>query len=188
MRDYILDKAYEMMGLKNEEQYIPVLQEIYGTTYKTADKYSIFDFLGETFCGELKSRDLSINEYPETMIGYIKIEEGFKKLNWFKDIMPNYKVYLWFAFREGLFCWELNDNNYKLNGGDTQKRISGTCNRGWNDFKEHYHIKKEFLTKISDIPVYIHPVVAENTIKLAEKKKSYYKSSLPTGVCLLKIK
>ena len=183
-----LDAAYEEMGKMNEKLYKPVITEIYGLAYKTAYKYSKVDFLGETFCGELKSRDLSIDDFKETMIGYNKIEEGFKKLDWYKDHMPNYKVYFWFAFREGLFAWELNRTNYDLNGGDSQKRIGGTSNRGWSDYKDHYYIKKENLVKINDTPVWIHPVVAENTKKLAEKKISYYKSSFPAGVCLIKIK
>lgn len=182
----ILDKAYEEMGTMNEKIYKPIIQEIYGIVYKTAFKYCRVDFLGETFCGELKSRDVSINDFTETMIGYNKIEEGFKKLNWFKDHMPNYKVYLWFAFKEGLFVWELNETNYKLNGGDTQKRIGGTSNRGWNDYKDHYYIKKEFLVKINNTPVWIHPLVAENTRKKTEK--TIWKSSIPAGVCLLPLK
>jgi len=182
-----LDLAYEEMGNKNENQYKPIIAGIYGIVYKTAYKYCVTDFLGEDYCGELKARDLSVDDFNETMIGQNKIDEGFKKLDWYKDHMPNYKVYLWFAFKEGLFAWELNRNKYELNGGDKQKRIGGTSNRGWNDYKDHYYIKKENLVKVSDVPVWIHPVVAENTRKLADKKKSYYKSSIPTGVCLIKL-
>lgn len=176
-----LDKAYEEMGTRNEKIYKPIIQEIYGIVNKTSYKYCRVDFLGEMFCGELKARNLSFNDFTETMIGYNKIENGFKKLDWYKDHMPNYKVYLWFAFKEGLYAWELNRKNYDLNGGDSQKRIGGTCNRGRDDYKDHYYIKKEFLTKISDTPVWIHPLVEENT-----KKK--FKSSIPDGVCLLRIK
>jgi hypothetical protein len=178
-----LDLAYEEMGRKNENQYKPIIDGIYGQVYKTAYKYCVTDFLGENYCGELKSRDLSIDDFTETMIGYNKIEEGFKKLNWFKDHMPNYKVYLWFAFKEGLFAWELNKTNYNLNGGDKQKRIGGTYNRGYADYKDHYYIKKEFLVKKNDTPVWIHPLVAENTRKKTEK--TVWKSSIPTGVCLI---
>lgn len=169
-----LDKAYEEMGLRNEEQYKPIISEIYGSVIKTDYKYSRVDFLGKRFFGELKSRDLSINDFNETIVGYKKIQTGFKKLKMYK----NYKVYIWFAFKEGLFAWELNETNYELNGGDAQKKLAGTCIRGWGDYKEHYFIKKEFLQQVDDTPVWIHPLVAENSLK----------SSLPTGVCLLKIK
>ena len=183
LKNLTLQKAYEEMGAKNEKLYKPIIAEKYGIVYKTAYKFSRVDFLGETFCGELKSRDMGLDDFSETMIGYNKIEEGFRQLEWYKDHMPNYKVYLWFAFKQGLFCWELNKTNYDLNGGDKQKRLGGTKNRGWNDFKDHYYIKKEHLVKIDDTPVWIHPVVAENS-----KKKFTYKSSIPDGVCLLKFK
>ena len=171
-----LDKAYEEMGTRNEKLFKPIIQEIYGIVYKTAYKYCSVDFLGEDYCGELKSRDLSIADFTETMIGYNKIEDGFKKLDWYKDHMPNYKVYLWFAFKEGLYAWELNRTNYELNGGEIQKRIGGTSKRGWDDYKHHYYIKKEFLVKMNDTPVWIHPLVAENNKP---------KSKIRTGVCYL---
>lgn len=169
-RNTELDAAYEEMGKRNENQYKPIIALLYGLVYKTAYKYCVTDFLGEDYCGELKARDLSIEDHSETMIGYNKIIEGFKKLDWYKDHMPKYKVYLWFAFKEGLFVWELNKTNYDLNGGDNQKRIGGTCNRGYADYKDHYYIKTENLVKISDVPVWIHPLVAENTRKKFEKK------------------
>jgi hypothetical protein len=188
-RNSELDKAYEDMGKKNENLYKPIIAELYGIVYKTAYKYCVTDFLGETFCGELKSRDLSVDEFYETMIGYNKIEDGFKKLDWYKDHMPNYKVYLWFAFREGLYAWELNRKNYDLNGGDKQKRIGGTSNRGRDDYKDHYYIKKEHMVKVSDVPVWIHPLVAENSRIREEKKKKLYsqrvRNALPEGVCFL---
>jgi hypothetical protein len=95
--------------------------------------------------------------------------------------MPNYKVYFWFAFKEGLYSWELNRNNYILNGGDSQKRIGGTMKRGIQDFKYHLYIKKEHLVKINNTPVWIHPLVLENS------NKPLFKSSIPEGVCWLKI-
>jgi hypothetical protein len=173
-----LEKAYANMGDKNEKLYKPIIQDIYGIVYKTAYKYCRIDFLGEEYCGELKSRNSSINDFTETMIGYNKIVEGFNKLDWYKNLRPNYKVYLWFAFKEGLYVWELNTKNYELNGGDKQKRMGGTSNRGYDDYKEHYYIKNELLTKINDTPVWIDPIVKENS----------YNSSIPKGVCLLKMK
>jgi hypothetical protein len=165
-----LDLAYEEMGLKNEKIYKPIIAEIYGIVYKTAYKYCRVDFLGEYYCGELKARDLSIEDHKETMIGYNKIEEGFKKLDWYKDHMPNYKVYLWFAFREGLFAWELNRKSFELNGGDSRKRLAGTDGRGYDDYKDHYFIDVKSLIKVNDTPVWIHPIVAENTRRQKEKK------------------
>ena len=170
-----MNNAYTIMGARNEKIYKPILEKKYGILYKTAFKYCRCDFLGEKFAGELKSRDGSVNDFNETMIGFNKIEEGFKKLDWYKDHMPDYKFYLWFAFREGLYAWELNRKNYELNGGDDMKKYSGTTKRGFNDFKVHYYIKTEFLEKIDDTPPFIHPDVAENN-------KPYSR-----GICYLKI-
>jgi len=173
-----LDKAYEEMGRMNENQYKPIIKRLRGDVMKTEYKYCRVDFVGVDYAGELKSRDASILDYGnETMIGFNKLEEGWKKLEWYRDHIPQYKVYLWFAFKEGLYEWELNEENYKLNGGDIQKRMGGTSKRGKADYKLHYYIKKEFLTKIDDTPVWIHPLVAENNRP--------YKSSIPEGVCFL---
>jgi len=176
-----IKKAYEIMGDKNEKLYKPILEKKYGILYKTLDKYARNDFLGETFAGELKSRDGSIKDFKETMIGYNKIQDGFKKLEWYKDHMPNYKYYCWFAFKEGLYAWELNKVNYDKNGGDIMKKFSGTNKRGFDEYIDHYYIKTEFLEKIDDTPPYIHPLVVENTLKYKKYKP------ITRGVCFLKL-
>ena len=176
----ILDKGYENMGYMNEKLYKPIISKLYGNVIKTNYRYSRVDFLGKDFCGELKSRNLSIDDFTETMIGYNKIVKGFKNIDLYKETKPNYKIYFWFSFKEGLYVWELNKENYELNGGDKQKQMGGTSNRGYRDYKEHYFIKTEFLTKIDDTPVWIDPIVIDNSYK-----PSYSKTE---GVCLLKFK
>ena len=131
------------------------------------------DFVGEDYWGELKSRNCSINDYPDFMFGFNKITDGFKKLN------NGFRVFFWIALNEGLFEWELTQEKYDLNGGDLQKREGGTNNRGYDDYKYHYFVKRENWKKVSDHPVWVHPLVKQN---------SFNKSSLPVGVCLLKIK
>ena len=172
-----LDNSYVNMGNMNEKLYKPIINKIYGTVFKTSYKYSRIDFIGENYCGELKSRNLNYDTFTETMVGYNKINEGFNKLDFYKQGNSNYKMYFWFAFKEGLYVWELTKENYELNGGDSQKRMGGTSNRGYNDYKEHYYIKTELLTKIDDTPVWIDPEVEVNSYK--------YSSG---GVCLLKFK
>jgi hypothetical protein len=175
-----LDKGYANMGDMNEKLYKPIINKIYGTVFKTSYKYSRIDFIGENYCGELKSRNLNYDTFNETMIGYNKITEGFNKLDFYRQGNSNYKMYFWFAFKEGLYVWELTKENYELNGGDKQKRMGGTSNRGYNDYKEHYYIKTELLTKIDDTPVWIDPDVEVNSYKIPHHKTE--------GVCLLKIK
>jgi hypothetical protein len=174
----ILNKAYEEMGSRNEKMYKPIIQKIYGPIMKTTFKYYQIDFLGESFGGELKSRTSSYNDFAEIMIGYNKVKFGFEKLDWYKDHIPKYKIYFWFAFKDGLYAWELNKTNYQINGGDSQKRIGGTNKRGKDDYKEHYYIKKQYLTKIDDTSVWIHPLVEQNSKR----------TSIPEGVCFLKLK
>lgn len=170
-----LDEAYEKMGTENEILYKPIIKSIYGDVIKTSHHYSRIDFIGDNYKGELKSRNLSINQYNETMIGYNKIETAFKLLK----SKPTNKFYFWFAFKEGLYVWELTNETFELNGGIKQKRYAGTNNRGIDDYKDHYYIKTELLTKINNTPVWIHPLVENNT---NSSKK------IPTGICLLKTK
>lgn len=181
-----LDKAYEEMGRRNEILYKPIIERIYGKVIKTSYKFCRVDFLGETFTGELKSRDLISNQFKETMIGYNKVEKGFEKINWYKDHIPHYKVYFWFAFKDGLYAWELSKDNYELNGGDIQKRWGGTSNRGWDDYKDHYYIKKEFLVKVDDTPCWVHPLVAENTNKKNNENKNKSTGINPALLAMMK--
>lgn len=168
-----LNRAYEEMGRVNEIKYKPIIQSIYGNVKKANFKYSRIDFYGETYILELKSRNMASTDYKDTMIGYNKVKEGFKQLD-------KYKVFFAFGFTDGLFVWELNKENYEANGGDSKKRMGGTSNRGWDDYKEHYYIDNSRLTKISDIGCFVPDLVRENTNKL--------KTSLPVGVCLIKLK
>ena len=185
-RNRELDAAYEEMGRVNENKYKPIIQATYGKVMKANFKYSKIDFYGESYMLELKSRDMSSTDFKETMIGYNKVEEGFKTLDHYKHHIPQYKVYFAFGFTDGLFIWELNRENYDINGGDTKKRIGGTSNRGWEDYKDHYYIDVKNLIKISDLGCWVHQKVRENTLKRIESKKTY-KSSIPDGVCLLKL-
>jgi hypothetical protein len=171
-----LEKAYENMGKQNEIIFKPIISNIYGNVLKTKYQYSRIDFLGNQFRGELKSRDIDLKYIPDAMVGFNKITYAFKYLN----ENPDCKFYFWFAFYDGLYVWEMNDENYKLNGGASQKKWGGTNNRGYDDYKYHYYIKKEFLTKIDDTPVFIDPIVRDNS-----KKK--FKSSIPDGVCWIKL-
>ena len=184
-----LNRAYEEMGRVNEIKYKPIIQSIYGNVKKANFKYSRIDFYGETYILELKSRNMASTDYKDTMIGYNKIKEGFKQLELRghpaypesnDGEVCKFKVFFAFGFTDGLFVWELNKENYEANGGDSKKRMGGTSNRGWDDYKEHYYIDNSRLTKISDIGCFVPDLVRENTNKL--------KTSLPVGVCLIKLK
>jgi hypothetical protein len=187
MNPTALDRAYEAMGKYNEKMYMPIIKRIYGNLLKTSFKFATIDFYGVDYMLELKSRDCFSYDYKDTMFGYNKVVDAIETLDHYKDHMPHYKVYFAFAFKDGLFIWEYNSKTYEDNGGDSQKRIGGTKNRGKDDFKEHYYVKIENLTKVDDTPVWIHPAVKENTEKRLEEKKNKNKSSIPDGVCFLKL-
>ena len=179
MTDYYkLDKAYEAMGKYNEKMYMPIIKKHFGNLIKTEYKYATIDFYGVNYMLELKSRNSYSYDFNETMFGYNKIIEARKTLEHYSHHIPNYKVYFAFAFKDGLFIWEFNSNTFEENGGENQKRIGGTCNRGKNDYKEHYYVKIENLNKISDKAVWVHPLVNEN---------SYNSSNIPNDVCFLKL-
>jgi hypothetical protein len=168
-----LEKAYELMGKTNEETYKPILEKIYNSKIKKTNKtYAVSDFLGNNFSGELKSRTISINDFPTIMIGYNKVKEGFRKL-----LIDN-KYYFWFALREGLYVWEVNKENYDLNGGDSMIKYGGTNRRGYDDYKDHYYINTSNLKKIDDTIPFIPDIVENN---------SYKQSSIPRGVCWIKL-
>ena len=181
-RNPILEKAYEAMGKYNEKRFRDDIKARLGNLIRSDFKYDTIDFYGVDYVLELKSRTCSSTDFKDTMFGYNKIIRARETLDHYKDHIPNYKVYFAFAFTDGLFIWEYNSKTYEDNGGDTQKRMGGTDNRGYNDFKEHYYVWVENLEKISDKPVWIHPAVQENT------DKKFKKSSIPDGVCFLKLK
>ncbi len=169
-----LDKEYEEMGRMNENQYLPIFKEKYGNLIKSDFKFDTIDFYGKDFMIELKSRTCSSSSFTETMFGYnklLKAKETLKKNN-------DYKVFFAFAFTDGLFVWEYNQNTFEINGGENQKRIGGTKNRGYDDYKEHYYIKMKNLIKISDASVWIHPSVLQNT-------KKVFKSAINDEICFL---
>ena len=181
MKDPVLEKAYGAMGKYNEKMYFDTIKDHFGNLIKSESDYDVIDFYGETYMLELKSRVCSSTDYIDTMIGYNKVVRARQTLEHYSHHMPHYKVYFAFAFTDGLFVWEFNEENYNTNGGDSQKRIGGTNKRGWNDYKDHLYIFVDKLTKISDKPVWIHPLVLEN------KNKEKYKKTIPDGVCFLKL-
>lgn len=170
------DEAFTDMGMKNEELYRPILEAYFNAPLKRFnDNYSVLDFYSYNFRVELKSRTNSINAFDTTYIGHNKVHKAFETLKEKKIKNPKYKCWFAFAFPEGLYLWEINEENYKKNGGDSMIKYRGTNNRGFEDYKNHLLIKVENLIKISDVPCYINP-------KVLEVKK---KPSIPDGICWL---
>jgi len=104
-------------GFRKELQVFERLKNKYGKDIKRNSRYSKFDF--ETADGkiqfELKSRRFGVHAYPTTMISYHKLEAAQIDLDKKKTIFL-------FNFRDGLYEWEYNDDEFEVRGGGTTKR------------------------------------------------------------------
>ena len=177
-----VEEAFIDMGMKNEQQYKPILEKYFRAPLtRFTDNYSVIDFYSYRFRVELKSRTNSINEYDTTYIGHNKVHKAFEVLKEKRIKNPKYKCWFAFAFPEGLYLWEVNEENYEKNGGDSAIEYKGTSRRGFDDYKNHLLIKVENLIKIDDTPCYINPKVLE------VKTKPVKKQSIPDGVCFLSL-
>lgn len=107
-------KHRENFGLSNELHYKNEICNYYrdfGILQKSIGKFDIFDFYNDKLVIELKCRTNSYDKYPTTIIGFNKVEQGFK------EIEKNKTVYFLFGFTDGLYEWELNDSNWNEIGG-----------------------------------------------------------------------
>ena len=164
-------QPYEEMGEKNEIIFKPFIEEVIGKTNKTTQRYAVIDFYStdrKTYA-ELKSRDCYYKSFPTTMLGVNKIKNGFQKIN-------NGKlVYYFFAFKDGLYYWQLTPENYEADGGENMVHLGGTIKTG-NFLKDHYYIPIESLHKVCDVPCYVADEVRRN---------NYIQPK--GGVCLLRM-
>jgi hypothetical protein len=177
-----VEEAFMDMGRTNENLFRPILETYFNAPLKRYnDNFAVLDFYSYKFRVELKSRTNSVNEYDTTYIGNNKVVKAFEKLKEKRKTNPNYKCWFAFAFPEGLYLWEVNEENYEKNGGDNAIEYKGTKNRGFADYKDHLLIKVENLIKIDNTPCYINPKCLE------VKTNPVRKTAFPEGVCLLKL-
>ncbi len=180
-----LGQLYHQMGKDNEELYKTHIESIIGTCNRTVHKYALMDFHNDKCYAELKSRDCWSYNYPATMIGFNKIVNGFKTIK-----NKNKRVFLFFAYHDGLYYWELTKDNYEANGGDEKIERAGTYHRGEADFKDHYFIDMKFLTKVCSVGTEVPMDVCLNNIEFRQthKPKMESKDRYSKGVCFLKMK
>lgn len=180
MKDPEVEAAFIDMGMKNEKLYQPILETYFEAPLKRFNNnYSVLDFYSYKFRVELKSRTNSVNAFDTTYIGNNKVIKAFEVLKEKRLKNPKYKCWFAFAFPEGLYIWEVNEENYEKNGGDNAIEYKGTDARGWNNYKNHLLIKVENLIKIDDTPCYINPKCLE------VKKKIPWRDTVPDDVCFL---
>lgn len=138
-------KHRENFGLSNESHYKDEICNYYrdfGELNKSLGKYEIFDFYNDKLAIELKTRTNTYDKYPTTIIGYNKVEEGFKAIE------KGQKVIFLFGFTDGLYEWNLNDSNWQEIGGN-----NSICNIGCKYGKRvirNVQIPTHLLKKIID--------------------------------------
>ena len=146
------NRPYVFMGDLNEEQYEPIIFEKYGNNLKRSCKktyFVIYDWDSDKTKVELKSRTNYLNTYSTTMIGFNKV------VNWGKDETDKRYFFL-FGFVDGLYEWELTQENYDAIGGEDAVVVKDDFEYGesfttFNSKKKQLYIPVNKLTKISDI-------------------------------------
>lgn len=145
------NRPYVFMGDLNEEHYEPTIVERYGdvkrnnTTLKSIMK--VYDWESDKTKVELKSRNNDHHYYPTTMIGFNKVEA------WGEDETDK-RYYFLFGYLDGLYEWELTQENYDDIGGEDAVKDGG-CDvvdyTPYNTKKKHLYIPIDKLVKISDM-------------------------------------
>tara|TARA_R100000231_G_C5286200_1_gene153171 strand:+ start:179 stop:667 length:489 start_codon:yes stop_codon:yes gene_type:complete len=111
---------------------------------KSPDKYSVFDFVSKEVIIELKSRNVDYRSFRSTMIGLNKIKYANKLLEDLSEsVLTRPQVLFLFLFKDGLYQWELNNNQYYT-------KMSGRKDRGAVEQQEYAYISIDNLTLITD--------------------------------------
>jgi hypothetical protein len=134
-------------GKINEEYYKPIIEKDIKDELKNNDKFNLFDFENDKYKIELKTREVNLQKYKTTIIGYDKIEKGLEFINLGK------RVIFYFGFKEdGLYKFELDDTNYKdLKMSNIGCRFRSASGKGQ---KLHLEIPIELLKFVSlDCPI-----------------------------------
>ena len=145
------NRPYVFMGDLNEKLYEPIIIEKYGdvkrnnTTMRNIMK--VYDWENDKNRVELKSRNNDHNYYPDTMIGFNKVEA------WGEDETDK-GYYFLFGFLDGLYEWELTQENYDAIGGEDAVKeaidYTDTEYTPFNPKKKHLYIPVDKLVKIND--------------------------------------
>ena len=97
-----------------------------------------YTFENDNFKIELKTREVTLDKYKTTIVGYDKIEKGLEY------IQEGLRVIFYFGFKEnGLFKFELNNENYK------ELKLSNIGCRFRDTKKLHIEIPVEILEFVS---------------------------------------
>jgi hypothetical protein len=140
MRSFKLDYSF---GKTNEDIVLTQIQKFFtndGIIKKEEDTYSKYDFKGDTYLYELKSRNVHYKKFATTIIPYDKIIENTKQ------------IFL-FNFIDGLYYIEYDKDvfsKFELSDFQRHKR------EDYNDIKKlYFHIPIKKLIKIDTTHILI---------------------------------
>lgn len=111
MVDYQKKQADMKMGLRQEDNFLSILNEKFPNTKKTTGMFSLFDWRNEDLKidFEMKSRRNTKDKYPSTFFGECKLIEGRKNL---KDGISKRIIYIFNfvdknnSFKRDYWYWE----------------------------------------------------------------------------------
>lgn len=123
-------------GVSMEIELLSSIKNMWGDDVeRTTDKYSLTDYSSPTHNIELKTRRNKYSKYPTTMIGQNKID----------FLMDSKKKgIILFKFTDGLYYFEVNENNINKCGLD----IGGRCDRGKEEKNMYYFVPVSLLEKV----------------------------------------
>jgi hypothetical protein len=125
-------------GFEKENDLYHILNECFDDTLEMSNnKYNLFDYIGKDCYIELKSRRVTHDKYPDTMIGYNKVEFA---MNTYK------RVVFCFSFTDGLYYYIFNKNDICNNR--LRIDIGGRNDRGKEEYKKYCFIPTKLLKKI----------------------------------------
>lgn len=143
-KKYFLEKSMSKnrdieFGLSKEDEYYHILKDCFDETLeKTNNKYNLFDYIGKDCYIELKSRRNTHNKYPDTMIGYNKVEFAQATYK---------KVIFCFSFTDGLYYYVFDKND--LHNNNLRIDIGGRTDRGVEEFNKYCYVPLKLLKQIS---------------------------------------
>jgi hypothetical protein len=134
--DYSADRKF---GAEQEVLLHRRIVEKFGECKKIAGRFAIYDYEGDNFFVELKSRRKSVNQFNTTIIGKNKIDKA--------EIVNKTGVDVFFCFNfiDGLYFWKYNKEECLAK---ILSMKGGRKDRGMYEEKDYCYIPIELLEKI----------------------------------------
>jgi len=123
-------------GQDNEIRVRQRLERLFGPLETTA-QMDEFDFKNDNFIIELKTRRVTKNKYPSTMVGENKVVKGFEHQ------IAGKRVFFVFDFVDCMCLWELNRDEYHVKHG-------GRWDRGKAEIKSYCYIPTKYLLEVKE--------------------------------------